>query len=153
MTEAARLVALNPYDPYYLELEGQILLESGKVAISLPVLRRAVERAQGSEIEHFGLQHLQALIEAQHALAFGRQPGAAAALAADAAFHQRVLREVVQFVDGVPGRFVAQAGAFRRAGDRALFGDVLQQGQFLVPDGLVAHGAFPVDYNCRQIAP
>jgi predicted Zn-dependent protease len=45
MTEAARLVALNPYDPYYLELEGQILLESGKVANSLPVLRRAVERA------------------------------------------------------------------------------------------------------------
>jgi predicted Zn-dependent protease len=45
MTEAARLVALNPDDPYYLELEGQILLESGKVADSLPVLRRAVDRA------------------------------------------------------------------------------------------------------------
>jgi len=74
---------------------------------------------------------LQALIETQHALAFGCQPGAAAALAADAAFHQRVLREVVQFVDGVPGRFVAQAGAFRRAGDRALLGDMREQSDAL----------------------
>jgi predicted Zn-dependent protease len=45
MAEAAKLVALQPADPYYLELEGQILLESGKVDESLPVLRRAVERA------------------------------------------------------------------------------------------------------------
>lgn len=45
MAEAAKLVALAPADPYYLELEGQILLESGKVDESLPVLRRAVERA------------------------------------------------------------------------------------------------------------
>ncbi|WP_156256548.1 M48 family metalloprotease [Sandarakinorhabdus oryzae] len=45
MAEAAKLVALSPNDPYYLELEGQILLESGKVPESLPVLRRAVERA------------------------------------------------------------------------------------------------------------
>lgn len=45
MAEAAKLVALNPDDPYYLELEGQILLESGKVAESLPVLRRAVDHA------------------------------------------------------------------------------------------------------------
>lgn len=45
MAEAARLVALSPNDPYFLELEGQILLESGKVAESLPVLRRAVANA------------------------------------------------------------------------------------------------------------
>ena len=45
MAQAARLVALSPDDPYYLELEGQILLESGKVAESLPVLRHAVDRA------------------------------------------------------------------------------------------------------------
>ena len=35
MAEAAKLVALSPNDPYFLELEGQILLESGKVADSL----------------------------------------------------------------------------------------------------------------------
>ena len=45
MAEAAKLVALAPADPYFLELEGQILLESGKVDESLPVLRRAVQRA------------------------------------------------------------------------------------------------------------
>lgn len=43
--EAARLVATGPNDPYFLELQGQILLESGKVDESLPVLRQAVERA------------------------------------------------------------------------------------------------------------
>lgn len=41
MAEAARLVATAPNDPYFLELQGQILLESGKVEESLPVLRRA----------------------------------------------------------------------------------------------------------------
>ena len=45
MAEAAKLVALAPNDPYFLELEGQILLESGKVEDSLPVLRRAVSAA------------------------------------------------------------------------------------------------------------
>jgi predicted Zn-dependent protease len=47
MGEAARLVASQPNDPYFLELEGQILLESGKVDDSLPVLRRAVAQAPG----------------------------------------------------------------------------------------------------------
>jgi predicted Zn-dependent protease len=45
MAEAAKLVSLNPQDPYFLELEGQILLENGKVAEALPVLRNAVARA------------------------------------------------------------------------------------------------------------
>jgi predicted Zn-dependent protease len=45
MAEAARLVATSPDDPYYLELEGQIMLESGRVAEAIPVLRRAVARA------------------------------------------------------------------------------------------------------------
>ncbi len=47
MAEAAKLVALNPQDPYFLELEGQILLENGKVEEALPVLRQAVARAPG----------------------------------------------------------------------------------------------------------
>jgi predicted Zn-dependent protease len=45
MAEAAKLAALNPQDPYFLELEGQILLENGKVEEALPVLRQAVARA------------------------------------------------------------------------------------------------------------
>jgi predicted Zn-dependent protease len=45
MLEAARLVQSQPSDPYFLELQGQILLESGKVDEAIPVLRQAVERA------------------------------------------------------------------------------------------------------------
>lgn len=43
--EAAALVARAPDDPYFLELQGQILLESGKVEDAIPVLRRAVAHA------------------------------------------------------------------------------------------------------------
>ncbi len=43
MAEAADLVAQNPDDPYFLELQGQILLESGKPAEALDALRRATE--------------------------------------------------------------------------------------------------------------
>ena len=43
--EAAKLVALSPHDPYFLELQGQVLLESGHVAESVPVLRDAVAHA------------------------------------------------------------------------------------------------------------
>jgi predicted Zn-dependent protease len=43
--EAAKLVALGPHDPYFEELRGQILLESGQVAESIPVLRDAVAHA------------------------------------------------------------------------------------------------------------
>ena len=43
--ETDALLATNPNDPYVLELKGQILLESGKVAASLPVLREAVRNA------------------------------------------------------------------------------------------------------------
>jgi len=43
--EVDRLIALHPADPYYLELKGQILLESGHAKEALPVLRKAVARA------------------------------------------------------------------------------------------------------------
>lgn len=43
MEEAAGLVAIDPNDPYFLELQGQILLESGKPALALDALRRATE--------------------------------------------------------------------------------------------------------------
>ena len=63
----------------------------------------------------------------QQALAGRRQARAATALAADAAAHQRLFGEVVEFVDGVPGGLVAEPGGLGGAGDRALFGNVLQQ--------------------------
>jgi len=43
--EVAKLVATAPHDPYFLELKGQILLESGKPYDAIPVLREAVQRA------------------------------------------------------------------------------------------------------------
>jgi predicted Zn-dependent protease len=43
MAAAQSLVASAPDDPYFLELQGQILLESGRPAEALPALRRAVD--------------------------------------------------------------------------------------------------------------
>ena len=43
--EADALLRTAPDDPYFLELKGQILLESGKIAEAVPVLRDAVTRA------------------------------------------------------------------------------------------------------------
>lgn len=43
MAETDALLATAPNDPYFMELKGQILLESGRPADALPSLRRAVE--------------------------------------------------------------------------------------------------------------
>lgn len=43
--EVDALLARHPVDPYYLELKGQILLESGQPKAALPVLRAAVAAA------------------------------------------------------------------------------------------------------------
>lgn len=48
--EVDRLVAAAPHDPYYLELKGQILLESGKPRDALPALREAVERSHNQPL-------------------------------------------------------------------------------------------------------
>ncbi len=45
VAEADALLALHPADPYYLELKGQILLESGQPKTAIPVLRAAVAAA------------------------------------------------------------------------------------------------------------
>jgi predicted Zn-dependent protease len=42
MAEADALLAARPDDPFFLELKGQILLEGGRPADALPLLRRAV---------------------------------------------------------------------------------------------------------------
>jgi predicted Zn-dependent protease len=43
LAEVNALLAKLPTDPYFLELKGQILLESGKPAEALPVLRQATD--------------------------------------------------------------------------------------------------------------
>lgn len=47
-SEADALLAIDPHDPYFLELKGQILLEDGKPKDSIPVLREAVERSNNA---------------------------------------------------------------------------------------------------------
>ncbi len=42
LAEADALLAAMPHDPYFQELKGQILLESGKPKEALPILREAV---------------------------------------------------------------------------------------------------------------
>ena len=45
VSEADALLAINPHDPFFLELKGQILLEGGKPKDAIPVLREAVQRS------------------------------------------------------------------------------------------------------------
>jgi len=45
LAEADYLLRNDPNDPYFLELKGQILLESGRAEDAVPVLRAAVENA------------------------------------------------------------------------------------------------------------
>lgn len=48
--EIEQLLALRPDDPYYLELKGQFLLESGHAAPAVEAYRRAVELAPGEPL-------------------------------------------------------------------------------------------------------
>lgn len=43
--EVKALLATNPHDPYFLELQGQILLESGRPEEAIAPLREAVDRS------------------------------------------------------------------------------------------------------------
>jgi predicted Zn-dependent protease len=45
LSEANALLKSDPHDPFFLELKGQILLESGKPAEAIAPLREATERA------------------------------------------------------------------------------------------------------------
>lgn len=44
LAETSALLATNPHDPYFLELEGQIMLESGRPQQAIAPLREAVDR-------------------------------------------------------------------------------------------------------------
>jgi predicted Zn-dependent protease len=45
LAEADALLKTNPHDPYFLELKGQILLESGRPADAIAPLREATEKS------------------------------------------------------------------------------------------------------------
>jgi predicted Zn-dependent protease len=50
VAEADALLAIAPNDPYFLELKGQVLLESGKPAQALAPLRAAVQETGGQPL-------------------------------------------------------------------------------------------------------
>ena len=50
LNEVEELLKTDPHDPYFLELEGQVLLESGKAVAAIPPLREAVERTNGQPL-------------------------------------------------------------------------------------------------------
>ena len=59
--EANALLAINPHDPFFLELKGQILLEDGNPKGALVPLREAVERSNNAPMIAAMLGH--ALVE------------------------------------------------------------------------------------------
>lgn len=48
--EVAALIATAPHDPYFLELQGQVLLESGHPTEAVTALREAVQRSNDSPL-------------------------------------------------------------------------------------------------------
>ncbi|HEX2803983.1 MAG TPA: M48 family metalloprotease [Sphingomicrobium sp.] len=50
VAEADALLAIDPHDPFFLELKGQILLESGRAADAIAPLREATERSGDSPL-------------------------------------------------------------------------------------------------------
>ncbi len=67
--EVEKLVAREPHDPYYLELQGQILLETGKPREALTPLRQAVAEAPDQPLIAATLGH--ALISTEDSKYFG----------------------------------------------------------------------------------
>ena len=57
LAEVEGLLATNPNDPYFLELEGQVLLESGRPKEAIPALRKAVAQSRSQPLISATLGH------------------------------------------------------------------------------------------------
>lgn len=57
LSEVEGLLATNPEDPYFLELEGQVLLESGRPKEAIPALRKAVTNSRAQPLISATLGH------------------------------------------------------------------------------------------------
>ena len=104
LIEIDSLIAEQPGDPYFNELKGQILYESGKVPKSIPPYRRAVDFHPGSALLRLGL--------AQALIASGNRE-----LNADAIRH---LEAAVARDREMPGAWHQLAIAYGRAGELGL---------------------------------
>ena len=63
MGEANALIALDPADPYFLEIQGQVMLESGRARDAVAPLRRAFEVSDGNPLIATLLGHALVAIE------------------------------------------------------------------------------------------
>ena len=57
LAEVEGLLKTDPDDPYFLELEGQVLLESGQPKAAIPPLRKAVARSRAQPLISATLGH------------------------------------------------------------------------------------------------
>ena len=57
LAEVEGLLKTNPEDPYFLELEGQVLLESGRPKEAVPALRKAVTNSRSQPLISATLGH------------------------------------------------------------------------------------------------
>ena len=73
LAEADALLATAPRDPFFLELKGQILLESGRPKEAIPVLRQAVENAPNQPMIAVMLGHALIATEDKTHLAEAKQ--------------------------------------------------------------------------------
>jgi predicted Zn-dependent protease len=101
---AERLIAMRPSDPFYHELKGQILLESGNAAAAVPSYREAVRLAPGEPLLKAGLGR--ALLQ------LGTPPANAEALAILEAARRDDLADATALRD--------LATAYERAGNRGM---------------------------------
>lgn len=103
LREIDALLASAPHDPYFLELRGQILLESGKPADAIAPLREAVERTGGQPLIATLLGH--------------------ALVATDDDAHleeaERVLRNALSRDNDNPFGWYALGNVYQRKGDTA----------------------------------
>jgi len=103
MAEVEALIAVAPHDPYFLELKGQVLLESGKPQEAVTVLREAVARAPDQPLIGALLGH--ALISTEDPANFQEA--------------QRVLRIVVGRDNSNPFAWYQLGIVYDREGDEA----------------------------------
>lgn len=103
LQEVQALLRSAPHDPYFLELQGQVMLESGKPADAIAPLREAVERTNGTPLIATLLGH--------------------ALIATDDDSHldeaERVLRSAVQRDKDNPFAWYALGTVYERKGDTA----------------------------------